>query len=567
MSTTSEDSVPELVPARMLNEFTYCPRLAYLEWVQGEFTHNTDTLEGRFGHRRTDANSDAPLPAATDPGTDDSADLEPGETIHGRKVKLSAPGEGLIAVLDVLEIDGDVATPVDYKRGQCPDVAEGAFEPERVQLCAQGLILRENGFRSDRGILYFIASRRRVEIVFDDVLIARTRELLGQFREVARSQKMPLPLVDSPKCPRCSLVGICLPDETNWLRDRPDESTTEKVRRLIPAQDDATPMYVNEQGAQVGKSGERLTIKLKGELLREVRMHDVSQICLMGNVQITTQAIQEVVARDIPVCYFSMGGWFHAITNGMGHNNIELRLAQFRTACDPSKSLPIAAAMISGKIRNGRTMLRRGLDEPSELLLTQLELLAKKTATIECAASLLGVEGAAAKMYFEGFARLIKGGEEFRFEDRNRRPPRDPINALLSFLYAMLVKDWTVTLTTVGFDPLLGVYHQPRYGRPALALDMAEEFRPLIADSTALFLVNSGEINIGHFVRRAGACSLTQTGRKAVIRAYERRMETLVTHPIFGYRVSYRRILEVQARLLGRTLLGELPSYPPFMTR
>jgi CRISP-associated protein Cas1 len=155
----------------------------------------------------------------------------------------------------------------------------------------------------------------------------------------------------------------------------------------------------------------------------------------------------------------------------------------------------------------------------------------------------------------------------FDFQSRNRRPPRDPVNALLSFLYAMLVKDMTVTLIGVGFDPYLGFYHQPRYGRPALALDLMEEFRPLVADSVAIGLINNGELRRTDFIERAGAVALSDNGRKRVIEAYERRLDTLITHPLFGYSISYRRVFEVQARLLARFVTGEIDNYPHFCTR
>ena len=191
---------------------------------------------------------------------------------------------------------------------------------------------------------------------------------------------------------------------------------------------------------------------------------------------------------------------------------------------------------------------------------------------IVVAASLLGVEGSAARVYYEHFPRLVRPMDPdlspgLDFEGRNRRPPRDPMNALLSFMYAMLVKDVTVALLAVGFDPFLGFFHRPRYGRPALALDLMEEFRPLIADSVALTAVNTGVLRATDFIRRGGAVSITEAGRTRVLRAYERRMDELVTHPLFGYRISYRRIVEVQARLLGRYLAGEIPEYPGFTTR
>jgi CRISPR-associated protein Cas1 len=252
----------------------------------------------------------------------------------------------------------------------------------------------------------------------------------------------------------------------------------------------------------------------------------------------------------------------------MVHKNVELRIAQFATAADPGRSLALARQFVLGKIKNCRTLLRRHLEEDQgREVLGQLTTLTRKAESAADAASLLGIEGMAAKEYFAGFARLLKGGEEFNIDGRNRRPPRDPVNALLSFVYALLVKEWTLTLYAVGFDPLLGFYHRPRYGRPSLALDLTEEFRPLLADSTVLTLINNGEVTSGSFIRRAGAVALTDTGRRAVLAAFERRMDTLVTHPIFDYRVSYRRILEVQARLLGRVLLGEIAEYPSFCTR
>lgn len=642
MSTLCEETpqvqdVPELIPARMLNEFAYCPRLAYLEWVQGEFADNLDTIEGRFGHRRVDEPSRADVPDPERQGeltTKDTSDTKDGdeeggpdpqspipnppEQLHTRALMLSAPQEGLIAKMDLVDLQAGVAIPVDYKHGRVPDVPGNAWEPEQVQLCAQGLILRENGYLCEGGILYYIDSRKRISIPFDDFLIARTHDLLRQLRAMAARRVLPPPLEDSPKCPRCSLVGICLPDETRLLAgltEAPGPGTAcgpsakEKgdveVRRLMPARDDAMPLYIQEQGATVGKSGDQLTVKTRDKPVRQVRLLDVSQVCVLGNVQITAQALRELSAVGVPVCHFSYGGWFHAMTVGMTHKNVELRIAQYAAAADPGRSLAMARQFVLGKIKNCRTLLRRNLlasdrkaeqpgdcpdfrssspaetpktglspspgvrrgDSEGREVLHELALLLRRAEEARDAASLLGYEGMAAKAYFAAFARLLKGGEEFNIEGRNRRPPRDPVNALLSFVYAILAKELTLAVQAVGFDPMLGFYHRPRYGRPSLALDLTEEFRPLVADSTVLTLVNTGEVTPASFVRRAGGVALTDAGRRAVLAAFERRMDTLVTHPLFGYRISYRRVLEVQARLLSRVLLGEIAEYPSFCTR
>ena len=568
-SEQSTGTAPELVPARMLNEYAYCPRLAYLEWVQGEFADSADTVEGRFQHRRVDRPS-GKLPSRSGGDAADIAeqDEESRETIHARSVLLSDDDLGAIARIDLIEGQGNVVTPVDYKRGIAPGVPEGAWEPERVQVCIQGLLLRANGYTCTQGMLYFAESRQRVAVPFDDALVSRTLELLAGIRAMAASGQIPEPLVDSPKCPRCSLAGICLPDEVNFLSQDGPSIKPEDVRRMSPARDDAVPVYVQTQGAVVGKSGGQLEVKQKGQVLQKVRLMEISHLALFGNVQVTAQAVQELCDRNIPICYFSYGGWFRGITNGMGHKNVELRCRQYLGAMTPETALSISRRMVFGKIKNSRTMLRRNHRETPPSILTELNRLAERALAAPSLDVLLGIEGAAARTYFSEFRGMLKNDSlDFDFRGRNRRPPRDPVNAVLSFLYAMLIKQSAVTALTVGFDPYLGFYHQPRYGRPALALDLVEEFRPLIADSVCLTLINNGELGPADFVARGGATALAQNGRRKVIEAYERRMDTLVTHPLFGYPASYRRVLEMQARLLSRHLLGELPSYPVFRTR
>jgi CRISPR-associated protein Cas1 len=558
----------DLLPARMLNEFTYCPRLAYLEWVQGEWADNADTLDGEYVHR----NADRPDHRAIGmPGPDEVAEED---RLHARSLRLESEELGVVAVVDIVEVEGQRATPVDYKKGAAPDIPEGAWEPERVQLCAQGLLLREAGFECDEGFLWYAGSRRRVSVRFDDALVARTRELIAGCRQMARGGAMPLPLVDSPKCPRCSLVGICLPDETHLLLQQADANASSaddpepptRPRTLLAPRPETIPLHIAEPGARVGKRGDRLVVELKDETLAEVRLKDVSELCLYGPVQVSTQAMHELLDRDIAVCYFTSGGWFRGIAHGMAHKNIELRIRQHAVAADPNQALCLARAFVAGKIRGGRTLLRRNLPEGGDIL-DSLAQAARDAERSESIGSLMGVEGMAAKRYFAAFATLFKDQRGIAFEGRNRRPPTDPVNATLSFLYSLLARELTAATLACGLDPYLGFLHQPRYGRPALALDLAEEFRSLLADSTALSLFNTGELTANDFVARAGAVALRPTGRKAVLKAWERRLLSEVIHPVFGYTASYRRILMIQARLLGRVLLGELPEYPAFKTR
>jgi CRISPR-associated protein Cas1 len=577
-------SLPDLVPARMLNEHAYCPRLAYLEWVQGDFADNSDTVDGRFAHRVVNTETGA-MPDPPDP------DEAMPETLHARSVMLSAPALGLIARMDLIEAEGTgtSVTPVDYKRGRAPEIPEGAWEPERVQLCAQAFVLEENGYRVERGVLYFVTSKQRVTIEIDEPLRQRTRELLADLRASAERPQPPPPLRDSPKCPRCSLVGICLPDELNLLRGGPppDEGEAEdgafvpvsRVRRLVPSRDDALPLYVHTGGTRVGKTGAELVVEPREGEKQVVRMSHTSHLAVFGAVQVSTQALHALCERGISVAYLSAGGWLQAITRGMDHKNVELRQRQFAAAADPEKCLAIARRLVAVKLRNCRTLIRRNAEEPPPHVLARLRELVAAVEAAPSLESLLGLEGTAARLYFQAYAGLLQppagegGGEgeraahTFDFEGRNRRPPRDPINAMLSMGYSLLTKDLVISAMAVGLDPYLGFYHQPRYGRPALALDVMEEFRPLIVDSLVLSAVNTGSIRASDFLRRGGACAFTQPGRTKFLRAYERRMDEEITHPVFAYRISYRRTLEVQLRLLARTLAGEIAEYPPFATR
>ncbi|EID15646.1 CRISPR-associated protein Cas1 [Mycobacterium xenopi RIVM700367] len=299
-------------------------------------------------------------------------------------------------------------------------------------------------------------------------------------------------------------------------------------------------------------------------------MIDVSQLCLFGNIQVSTQAFRAFFAHEIPVCFFTFGGWLSGIAEGLPSKNVELRRRQ--VIVGSRGGLEVARRFVVGKIANSRTLLRRNARQdvgPIVARLKQLQLSAGQAQSVQ---ELLGIEGAAARDYFGGFTSMLRPdlmlpGSAFTFEGRNRRPPRDAVNALLSYVYGLLVKDLTATTWAIGFDPYIGLFHRPRFGRPALALDLAEEFRPLVGDSVVLQVLNNGEVGPRDFLVRAGGVALTSQGRRAVIAGYERRIDMEITHPWFGYRISYRRLFEVQGRILAAYLTGEIPEYAPIVTR
>jgi CRISPR-associated protein Cas1 len=641
----------EPIPARMLNEFVYCPRLFYYEFVEGIFIESADTLRGKALHKRVDQGSGAlqqPQPAPPHSqlkapsgealGAAGPPQPEDEETIHSRSVLLGSEKLGVIAKMDLVEakLDGAGAVaavcPVDYKAGKPRDGQDGAtlWDADRIQLGLQCLVLRENGYRCQEGIIYYRGTRQRVHLALTPETEAWITSQIHAARACATGS-IPPPLIDSPKCVRCSLASVCLPDETQMLAthpaleppdanssqtDRPaDTQLQPKVRRIIAPRDDRRALYLNTPGLRVGCRDGVLRIKEarppgkqakwspeaipaedspaappEGErLVEEVRVMDICHLALFGNIQLSTQAIQLLCERDIPITYFSMGGWFYGITRGHSLKNVFTRIQQFSSAADPQACLRFARAFVRGKIHNQRVLLMRNfssLPDPVKLRLRQARHDAMAATSIE---ALLGIEGAAAAEYFAQFPGLIRARPEdedflegldsppktgnepsfqrFDFKGRNRRPPTDPVNALLSLAYSLLAKECTIAAASAGLDPYVGFYHQPRFGRPALALDIMEEFRPIIADSAVITAINNRFVNPSDFVMAGKAVNLHTTGRRQFIACFEQRINSMVEHTLFGYKVSYRRAIELQCRLLAKTLTGEIPEYSPFLRR
>ena len=393
---------------------------------------------------------------------------------------------------------------------------------------------------------------------------------MRELRAAAETRTRPPPLDNSPKCPRCSLAGICLPDETNLFR------RGYPPRPLNPSDDPALPLYIQTPGARLRKKGERLMVESENETV-EVPMIDVSQVALFGPVSVTTPALHALMRAEIPVSWFSTGGWFLGHTIGTGNGNVAVREAQYQTAFSARRSLAFARELVAAKVRNSRTMLRRnwrpkrGAEDKRDAM-TALKRIARRALHAGDVQKLLGLEGEAAAVYFSHFEKMLApasgdGFGEFSFTTRNRRPPTDPVNAMLSLAYALLARTLTNTISATGLDPYMGLYHRPRHGRPALALDLMEPFRPIVADSSVLQALNNGEVKVRDFVFNGPACALKPAGRKALIAAFERRLEQVTTHPLFGYRVSMRRLLDVQARLLARHFQGEIVDYPHYLPR
>jgi CRISPR-associated protein Cas1 len=564
-----------LLPVRMVNEYVYCPRLFWLEQVASEWADNEHTVQGVAVHRRVDKAGGAiaapPGDAPTADGTgDDDAALADAPPWHARALWLSDETIGVSGRLDLVEEADGVALPVDTKKGRpAPDGTP--WPADDVQLTLQALLLRAAGYRVENTAIWYREVRRRVTTPLTPERERAAREAVAGALACAASAEPPPPLVDSPKCPGCSLNAICQPDEVNLLDGAiaPDEDGA--IRRVIPPRVDAIPLHVTGHGARIGLSGSCLRVApRKGDETEELEigLAQLAELNIHGSAQITTQAMQQLARAGVPVSFFSGGGWFYGRLESAQSRNVQVRIAQFAAAGTPVAHA-IARVLVADKVSNQRTLLRRNGDsEALEDTLARLRRVADLALDADTAQELLAREGEAAARYWEHYSALLAETDPaFAMQGRTRRPPRDATNALLGFGYALLAKDCTHAVQVAALDAFLGVYHTPHHGRPSLALDLMEPFRPLIVDSVVLGVIRRGEIEARDLVRTGQAVAMKDHARKRLIQAYERRMDELVTHPVFGYRITYRQVLSVQARLLARVLTGEIDQMPSFRTR
>ena len=548
------------MPVRMVNAHVFCPRLFWLEHVEGLFEDNEHTLQGQHVHRRVDQ------PGGCVEGPEGEG------AWHARSLWLSSVELGLTGKVDLVEAQGDGSVmPVDTKKGVS---CQGSlWAPDRVQLSLQALLLRAAGYRVASVGAWYHEERRRVVEPLTEAMIEEALGARDASRVTSAGDRAPPPLVGSSKCFGCSLNAICLPDETHHLQEviAAEAEAGGALRRVFAPREETLPLHVVEQGATLRLKGEELQVVSRGgETLHSVGMGTLSHVSLYGQVHVTGPALRGLMDRGLALYFFSSSGWYRGRTQSTSNRQVQVRMAQFRAA-EGDVGLGAARVLIADKISNVRTLLRRNRGESeavSESVLRELQRLKGAALRAERREQLLGVEGQAASVSWPAFSRLTgRDDEAFAMRGRTRRPPRDRVNALLSFLYGMLTRDCAHAVESVGLDPFLGVYHTAHHGRPSMALDLMEPFRPLVADSVALGMIRRQEVSAADFTEAGQQVLLKPHARRAVVRAYERRMDEMVTHPVFGYPITYRRVLYVQARLLARFLQGELSELASFRTR
>ena len=327
-------------------------------------------------------------------------------------------------------------------------------------------------------------------------------------------------------------------------------------------------IYVDEQGASIRKEGQAIVVSKDGALIGELPLSQLDRICIVGNVQISTPVFSFLLDNGIPVSFVSTGGRYRGELTPGGSKNVVLRLAQFRKSQDTEFCLALSTTIVTSKIRNFRELLlrhrRNHPQVPLEEEIDRLSALVKSCLSATDLDQLRGCEGAASRTYFGALGKMVR--REFSFEKRSRRPPRDPVNSLLSLGYTLLCSDIVSALSASGFDPFLGFYHKPEYGRPSLAVDMMEEFRYLI-DGLALTLINKAMLAVTDFEEvEGGGCYLTKPARKMFYHRYESRIREKVKYDPTGEAVNYRRVFFYQAQNLARCLTSDA-EYKPFLIR
>lgn len=538
------------IPFSQINTYVFCPRRFYYESIEGHQVINDHVEEGKIKHEHVHTAVQA---------------QRKGDKTVSRQQYLASEALGVSGYTDLVEEKEGIPYPIEFKKA-----GMGNWLNDQVQLCLQGLLLEEKtGVSIPHGYIFYIGSKRRRKVPFDALLREKTRQYLAAARALLESRQIPKPVHDN-RCNGCSMRPICLPDEVAYLQE-----LDERPKRIKPALGIDNVLYVDEEGCAIKKTGERILVTRENEVLRDIPLIHLGQVVISGNVNLTTPAMQTLLHEGIPVVFLSKYGRYHGTLTPQVSRNSLLRCAQYRVANMPEQCLALAKAFVHGKVANMRLMLQRRKwrakqDTALSPLLKSIQSMRsmqKRVGTAADLTQLLGIEGNASAAYFQSFPFMLKSELGFDFEHRSRRPPRDATNALLSFAYSLLTADMMSAIQVVGLDPYIGFFHQLKYGKPCLALDLMEEFRPIIADSVVITLINNKQIKPTDFTQSHGGWYLKDRSRKVFYAAYETRKNETITHPVFKYKLTFRRTMELQVRLLAKYLTGEISKYIPLIVR
>jgi CRISP-associated protein Cas1 len=522
-----------------LHALAYCERLFYLEEVEEIRVADARVYDGRTLHETLD---------------------EDGDLVT---MQLESAELGIKGKLDALRRRDGQLIPYEHKKGRAKggDGGNEAWPSDRLQIAAYAMLLEEaTGETIPEGRVRYHASGGTVRVAIDAAARQAVRDAVERARALAVSTVRPPVTTNERLCTRCSLAPVCLPEES-----RKAEIDDHSATRLFPAHDERRTFHVEGHGTRVGRSGDELVVKpLEGTSIKEP-INEVRSVTIHGHVSISAQALELCSQHEVSVHWLSSGGRYLG-TFYCDDIAVQRRIRQYEALRVDEIRMRLARSLVAaraqGQLRfvlratQGRDRADMGIAKPIDGIRNMLPSIDKATDS----GVLLGIEGQCASCYFEALPSLIDPqiDERMRPRDRNRRPPRDPFNALLSFGYSLLLREVTNAIRSVGLDGAFGFYHRPRSSAPPLALDLMELFRVPIVDMPVVAAVNRKQFNADTDFSRAGRqVWLSDEGRRKFVDVFERRLADEWRHPVLDYSLSYRRHIELEVRLLEKEWSGE----------
>ncbi len=532
----------ETIRVSALHALAYCPRLYYLEEVEELYTQDTAVFAGRRLH----------------------AELEKKEDEDWEDLFLVSEELGLRGRVDALKTRDGQTIPYEHKRGRChrnENKQPQAWESDRLQILAYCYLIESAlGIKVTEGRIRYHADNVLVHIPFDDEGKKLVEQAIALAQKIRTSTQRPPVTENERLCTRCSLTPVCLPEEARLVHNQQWQPI-----RLFPQDDEREILHILEPGTRVGRTGEQIKITRKDRPTEKIPAQRVGQLILHSFSQISTQALHFCAHQNIGIHFVSGGGrYIGSFDNRQG--SIQRRIRQYQALSNSEFCLFLAKKLVNCRAQGQRKFLMRSRNSKKiksiklEHKIQQMQAIIKQIPEINSIKSLLGIEGKIAALYF-GALPCILGVDippQMRFSDRNRRPPKDRFNALLGFGYSLLIKDVMNSILSVGLEPALGFYHQPRSQAAPLALDLMEIFRVPLVDMIVVASVNRQQWDVNEdFEIRGEQVWLSETGRRKFVVLYEQRKQETWKHPVTKYSLTYRRLLELEVRLLEKEWMGE----------
>lgn len=527
-----------LIRVMALHALEYCERLFFLEEVEEIRVADIAVFDGRRFHEQ--------LP----------------QYVNLEQFTLESEDLGIYGKVDCIRQERGDYVPYEYKKGHARVLKSGevlAWPSDELQIAAYAMLLEEATKQTvAEGRVYYASDHRTAAVSIDEGVRSRVKQAINRARTLRQSTERP-PIAENERmCVRCSLAPVCLPEE-----ERLTEEPARETIRLFPEDKDLVDVHITSPGSTVRRSGNTLVVETKDGAKDIFPFADLGSLTIHGYSQITTQTLHLCASKGINVHWMSGGGrYIGSLTNAAG--GVQRRLRQYQGLSENGLQLKLTKALVAAKAESQlRYVLRltRGTEqrEQTTMHIEGIRDVLKKVNKAVSIDELRGYEGVAAREYFACFSGLTKNGKAngMVFDHRNKRPPKDPANALLSFLYSLLYKDCVQAIVTVGLDPTIGFYHQPRSSAYPLALDLMELFRVSLCDIPVLGSIHRNQWKSEEdFVRAGEQVWLNDSGRKKAIEIYEHRKQDKWKHPVIGYSLTYDRAIELEARLLEKEWSG-----------